>query len=122
MFSYLLTFLPHFVAQSSCTNDSNFLSFPTWYKYLNAAPPDCEPVIRSLTDLWLILAAVMEIVLRIGALLAIGFIIWASWRMISSQGDPNTIKEARSTIINAAIGLIITIVAAIAVNFVAGRF
>lgn len=107
---------------AQCASDQNLLSFPTWYKYLNPVPPDCEPTLRSLTDFWLIAAAILEILLRLGALLSVGFIIWGGFRILSSQGDPNTIKESRDTILNAVIGLVITIIATISVNFLAGQF
>lgn len=109
-------------AASSCTKDSGLLGFPTWYKYLNPVGKDCDPQIRSLTDFWLIAAALLEILLRIGILMSVGFIIWAGFRLLTSQGEPGTIKESRDTILNAIIGLVITIIASVAVNFIAGRF
>jgi ABC-type Fe3+ transport system permease subunit len=109
------------VAQS-CQTDSNFLSFPTWYKYLSLAPPDCEPTVSKLTDFWLVLAALLEILIRLGAMVAVGFIIWGSIRLIVSQGEPNSVKDARNTIINAVIGLVITVLATIGVSFLSGRF
>lgn len=105
-----------------CQADTNLLSFPTWYKYLNPVGAECEPQIRSLKDIWLVAAAILDILLRLGALLSVGFIVWAGFRFLTSQGDPGTIKESRDTIINAVIGLVITVIAAISVNFIAGRF
>jgi ABC-type Fe3+ transport system permease subunit len=109
-------------AASSCTEDSSLLGFPTWYKYLNPVGADCEPQLRSLTDFWLIAAALLEILLRIGILASVIFITWAGFRLLTSQGDPNSVKEARDTILNAVIGLIIMIIATVSVNFFAGRF
>lgn len=109
--------------QTSCQTADNFLSFPTWYKYLNTSiGNNCEPTITRLTDFWLVLLALIEIALRLGGLVAVGFIIWGSWRLIVSQGDPNSIKDARGTILNAIIGLVIMVVATTAVNVFAGRF
>lgn len=110
------------VTGNPCSTSQGLFSFPTWYKYLSPAPPDCEPTIRSLTDFWLIAAAILEIILRLGVLLSVGFITWGGFRILTSQGDPNTIKESRDTILNAVIGLVITIIATVSVNFVAGRF
>lgn len=105
-----------------CSANDNFFSFPTWYKYLNPTGDECEPVIGSLTDFWLIAAAILEILLRLAAMLSVGFIVWGGFRILTSQGDPNTIKESRDTILNASIGLVIAIIATVSVNFVAGKF
>ncbi len=63
--------------------------------------------------------ALVEIMLRIAGLVAVGFVIYGGFRFIVSQGEPENAKAARETIMNAIIGLIITIVAAAVVNFVA---
>lgn len=115
-----LTSLYYFAA--NCKVATNFLSFPTWYKYLPTTGSDCTPVLSSIKDFWLIAAALLEIVLRVGVMLSIGFIIWGGIRILTSQGDPNTIKESRETILNAVIGLVITVIATASVSFIAGKF
>jgi len=103
----------------------NFLFFPPWYKYLpsNGYDPSgmCTPKINGLNDIWLVAAAVLEILLRVATLAAIGFIIFGSFEYITSQGEPDKTSKARSTIVNAAIGLVIAIMATAIINFVAGR-
>lgn len=104
-------------AADSC---SHFLGFPTWYEYVHA-PGNCSQVqINSLSDIWLIVAAVIEILLRIAALAAIGFIIAGGFQYVTSQAEPDKTNQARSTIINALVGLVIAIMAATIVNFIAG--
>jgi len=119
----------HYAA--SCAGGS-FLGFPKWYKYLDgqevtstvgpAGAKVCTPMIGGLTDIWLIVAAVIEMLLRIGALFAIAIVVYGSIQFITSQGEPSKTQAARSTIINALIGLVITISAATAVSFIAGSF
>jgi hypothetical protein len=102
----------------------NFLSLPTWYKYLPSEPGSnpCAAKIHSITDVWLIAAAVIEILLRVAALAAIAMIIYAGIQYITSEGQPDKAASALKTIINAAIGLVLVVSAAALVSFVAGRF
>jgi hypothetical protein len=101
----------------------DFLFFPTWYKYLDGTPDAnglCTPKITGINDLWLIVAAIIEILLRVAALAAIGFIIYGGFEYLTSQGEPDKTTRARGTIINALVGLVIAISAAAIVNFIAG--
>ena len=64
--------------------------------------------------------AVFEIILRLGGIIAVIFVIVGGFQFITSQGEPDRIKNARGTIINALIGLVITISATVIVNLVSG--
>lgn len=113
-----------------CGSSGNLLSFPTWYKYLKSAEQvdygngvaKCTPSLGSINDVWLVIAAVIEILLRVGALLAVGFIIWGAIRYTMSQGEPDKLSQARNTIVNALVGLVIAVSATAMISFVAGRF
>lgn len=112
----MITQLSNFAADKC----SHFLGFPTWYEYVHD-PNNCSVIkIDKLSDIWLIVAAVIEILLRIAALAAIGFIIAGGFQYVTSQGEPDKTNQARSTIINALVGLVIAIMAATIVNFIAG--
>ena len=120
---------------AACSGGS-FFGFPTWYKYLGEIkdlPPEaskpigtvseqCVPVINSLSDVWLIVAAVIEILLRIGILVALTFVVVGGVRYIMSQGEPDKTAQAKNTIQNALIGLVISITATALITFIAGRF
>lgn len=121
---------------ASCRG-GNFLGFPPWYKYLPGAdntiydygskPPlvighACTPQIHAIGDVWLIGMAILEMLLRVAALAAIVLVVWGGIQFISSQGEPDKTAKARSTVINALIGLVISVSAAAIVSFVAGRF
>jgi hypothetical protein len=104
-----------------CTQSSaGFLGFPTWYKYLNPTFEDgeCKLNIEFPQDLTGILLAVFEIILRIGGLAAVGFIIFGGFQYLISQGEPDRTKGAKSTILNALIGLAITLSATAIVNLI----
>jgi hypothetical protein len=69
--------------------------------------------------IWLIGLAIFEDLLRVAGLAAVGFIIYGGIRFITSQGEPENTRAAQSTIINALVGLVIAIVAAATVSFIA---
>ncbi len=102
------------------SGDMLFGIIPTWYKYLEFSP-DCTVIISKIDDFLKIGGAVIEIVLRLGAIAAIGFIIFGGFRFVTSMGDPEGIKNARNTIINAVIGLALMILSTTIVSFIAGR-
>ncbi len=115
---------------------SNFLSFPHWYEYMHGviaatpgadlrkgAPPAdtiCSPSIQNINDVWLIVAAVIEILLRVAALVAVFMIIYGAITYVTSQGVPEKTSNAKDTIANALIGLAIAITASAIVAFIAG--
>ncbi len=127
----MMDFLYRFAA--SC-GGGNLLGFPSWYKYLpgttemakDGSGVDigtvCTPKIQSINDVWLIVAAVVEILLRVAALAAIALIVWGGIQFVMSQGEPDKAAKARSTVINAIVGLVIAVTATVLVSFVAGQF
>jgi len=123
----------HFVSllAASCTpKGGGFLGFPTWYKYLGGvSSPNgagqaniCLPKVGALSDVWLVIAAIVEILLRLAGYAAIFFVIYGGVQYITSQGEPDKASRARTTLLNALIGLVIAISATILVTFIAGRF
>ena len=105
-------------AQPGCK--SSFFGLPYWYTYLNVtAPPGCTPQIQGLNDIWLIVAAIIEIALRIAAIVAVVFIIYGGFGYVTSQGDPEGTAKAKSTLVNALIGLAVAVMAAVIVSFIA---
>jgi len=123
-----------FAAGGACdpTPGSGFLGFPTWFQYLDGemvstnngftVAEKCQPVINGLNDIWKIVAAVLDILLRVASIAAIIFVLYGGVVYIISQGSPDKTKQALNTIINALVGLIITIIAAAVVGFIAGSF
>jgi hypothetical protein len=109
---------------ATCTQkDDNFLGFPTWYKYLQLES-DCSITVDFEGDpavLGKILLAVFEIMLRVGGIAAVIFVLYGSIQYLISQGEPENLKNARTTIMNALIGLIITMFATGIVNLIGGR-
>ncbi len=121
---------------SYCEPKSNVLGLPTWYKYLpgkinpkGGCDPqlNCDPAnandacnVQSGVDaskLALIGLAIVELLLRLAGLITVGVVVAGGFKYITSQGQPDATKSARQTIINGLIGMTITIIATISINF-----
>ena len=127
----LSALLSHFAA---CTS-STFFGLPTWYKYLVAAgkmqdDPDtgrCEFISMNGTggfqvqDLSLVGLALVDIALRVAALVAVGYVIYGGMQFVLAQGDTERTKRARQTVINSLIGLIIALISTGLVAFIGRR-
>ncbi len=98
---------------------AGFFGFPTWYEYLpkNTAG---DPSIENIMDFWLIAAAGLEMIVRAAGIIAVGYFIYSGFRMMTSQGNPDQIAQARTGMLHATVGLVITILAANLVALVAG--
>jgi len=115
------------------SDKGQFLGIPHWYEYLKSgkqlyvngiADGPCTPQLIetdgggvTLLDFWLIALAVIGILLRLTGIIALFMVIYGGFKYITSQGNPDATKGARETIINAFIGIVITIIAAASVNF-----
>ena len=113
----------------SCTPSSaSFYGFPTWYAYLpskyqlSSRGLTCSPTIKSISDVWLIVAAAIEILLRLAGIAAVFMILYGGVRYTTSMGNPEETASARRTIIYSLIGLLIAISAAFLITFVATTF
>ncbi len=107
-----------------------FLGLPTWYKYLELGEQDGDPcaIIGPEGDeggldmravVGRVALAITEILLRLAAVISVGFVMYGGFRYIISQGEPDSAKVARQTILNALIGLVISIIATGLVFFIA---
>ena len=116
-------------------NNGQFFGLPTWYQYLETAEKSnsdgsktCEIVGPASDDgsgrldvtkvATLVILAVIDILLRVGGIVAFVFVFIGGAKYVQSQGDPGKEKEARATIINALIGVAITVIATGAVTFI----
>jgi hypothetical protein len=117
---------------AGCDESSSFLGFPTWYRYLDIGEKDGDPCavtgpLNEEGDLdWrsagaLVGIAVVEILLRISTIIAVGFVMYGGFRYITSQGEPENTKSARQTIINSLIGLVVSLIATGLVAFIASQ-
>lgn len=105
----------------------NVLTFPTWYRGLqDPATCDIESPGSGETALgdfiWKIVLNVIEIALQLVGYLAVGFIIYGGFVYITGAGSPDKITAGRKIILNAVIGLVISIFSIAIVNLVLRGF
>jgi amino acid transporter len=118
--------MPATVSADACQTDvdSSFLNFPTWYRGLCEAGSD---KIQDLKDkspaqfIFTIALNIVDIALRVAAIIAVGFVIFGGFRYVTSQGVPEATKNAQDTIVKAVVGLVIALSAAAAVSFIVWR-
>jgi hypothetical protein len=109
-----------YLASASCLNHGIF-GFPTWYQYLSCNS-DGSPVINNINDIWSIVAAIVDILLKFSALLAVGIVIYAGATYMTSGGNAEKTNRAKNTLISAAVGLLICSISIALVHFIAGSF
>jgi len=111
-------------AEPVCSNSTTFLGIPAWYEYLDVnkdgsgggcrvKAPDGKSVII------LIALAVVDILLRLSALVALIFVVYGGFRFTTAQGSPDAISKGKKTIVNALVGLVIAVLASQIVKFAA---
>lgn len=116
--------LPDFMYQFAAACQTKGITIiPSWYKYIDGEQVQgrCELKFRFPDDIGAILLALIEILLRIGAIVAVAFVIYGGFLYITSQGEPDKALQARTTIINALVGLMIAILATGIVTFIGGQ-
>lgn len=126
--------------------DNTLLGIPAWYKYLpgegvqqinkDGSPGDvvCQPTIKTVTsasgeeekipinNILLIVAAIIEILIRVAGLAAFIYLIYGGFLYLTSSGSADQVSKAGSTLLNAAIGLGIAISSTAIIGFFADRF
>ena len=108
----------------ACDEGRTFFTFPTWDQYLEKNEVQgCTITGFSFPgDIWLVVLALLDMAFILGAYIAAGFIIYGGFLMMSGQGAPEKIAQARKVIADAITGLIITLIATAIIDFVANRF
>lgn len=100
--------------------DDSFLGIPSWHKGLTDA--DCNIQLDSVMDIWHIVLNIADMLLRLSIYFAIGFIIYGGVQFVISQGSPDKVAAAKKTILNAVIGLVLSIMATAIVGYIGGLF
>jgi len=98
---------------------AGFFGLPTWYEYLPKDEVTHKPKIQNINDIWLIAAAVLDMLVKAAGLIAVGLIIYNGFMLITSQGNPERVARARTGLLQAVVGLVIVIISAGLVSLVA---
>ncbi len=121
------------VTYHTCTSAQKILTFPVWYDGLTVSDTDCNIVDPSALNtatngtnnglsnfIWRIVLNLIDIALQVVGYIAVGFILYGGFSMITSNGSPDSNAKARKTILNAVIGLVISIGSVAIVNLIMG--
>jgi hypothetical protein len=101
--------------------------FVPWYQYLEGegSGKECKPKFPGPDDnpdyvkgVSLIALAILDSLIRISGLIAVGYIIYGAIRYVTSQGEPGGISSAKNTITNAVVGLVIVMLSVGVVQFI----
>ncbi len=120
----MIQLFTNFADATSCKFNGSFLKFPTWYKYLPGNVDDhkvCHPALGSISDIWLVGAAILEILLRVAAIVAVFYLLYGGITYVTSQGEPDKTQKAKMTIISGLGGLLVAVTATALVAFIAGH-
>ncbi|HEX9679477.1 MAG TPA: hypothetical protein VGA08_02545 [Candidatus Saccharimonadales bacterium] len=106
---------------AACRPGAGFsLGLPTWYQYLECT--NSAPQINELNDILLIGAAIIEILIFVAGVLTVFWMIYGGIAFITSQGAPDRVAQARQTLIYAAAGLVVAVVAKGIVSYIFSQF
>ena len=111
-------------SEKSSVCEGRFLGFPTWYRGLVSESGNCNVnLLGSGTDglsksIWKIVLNVIEAAMMLVGYLSVIFIIYGGILFVTSAGSADGVKKAKSSITNAVIGLVISIVAIAVVEFI----
>ena len=116
-------------AADTCNKNGSFLGFAPWYRGLQKSKTDCSIVSpkdmgpNGLSNfIWTIALNVIDDMLRLAGFICVGFIIYGGFKYMTSTGSSDGMSKAKTTILNAIIGLVISVLSIAIVNVAAGSF
>lgn len=127
LFNVLLSFNVYAEARipgSEHCYSANLLGIPQWYQYVPLST-DCNINTGAISQKniipILIAMGIFDIILYLTGMIAAFIIMYGGFRYLISAGEPQKISAAKTTIINAIVGLVIALVASQIVGFIAGK-
>jgi hypothetical protein len=113
-----------YAADASC--EVRILGIPPWYQGLSSKDASGKCSIDAPKDgkvadfIWHIALNIIEIALYLVGYIAIFFILYGGFQFLTGGSNPSQIEKARKTILNAVVGLVISISAVVIVNLIFG--
>lgn len=103
--------------------DAGLLGIPPWYRGLtddkcNIVSPDSVGGLESF--IWRVVLNIIEIALVAAAYLAVFFIIYGGFLFMTGGGNPSQVERGRKSVMNAVIGLVISMGAIAITRFIFG--
>jgi len=125
MIATLITALPGVQTFAAACSKPTFFGLVPWYQYLKLDSScnvtsfnDPNSIIGPQSGLLLVGLAILDDLIRVAALVAVGYIIYGGIQYVTSQGSPDATSKAQQTIINALIGVVVAVVASGLVTFI----
>lgn len=130
---------PTIVATAPAACSSGFFGLESWYHFMppdelgfrgdpcaihcfnffvQNKPNDCG---ESNSDIPGVILAIVDDLLRVAALAALAFIFAGAFKYVGSRGNSERTASAESTLLNALIGLAISLVAVAVVSFIGNK-
>lgn len=103
--------------------NDRLLTFPAWFKGLTDGECNIKSPQQSgglPTFIWTIVLNVIEMALQIVGYLAVGYIIRGGFKYMTAIGDPGEVAKAKKIIMDAVIGLVLSIFSVAIVNLISG--
>lgn len=94
------------------------LAYPGWYNGLTCN--GSQPALTNLNDTWVIVMNIIQWIIITAGYAAVVFIIVGGFMYMTAQGEPSKIAEAKKSITNAIIGLVVALAAVMIVRTVQG--
>lgn len=125
--SALMVAAPQTASAAAANNPAcamGILTFPVWYRGLvddtTCAMKSPDQVGGLSSYIWKIVLNLLDIALQLVGYIAVGFIIYGGFMFMTAGGDSATVAKGRKTILNAVIGLAISIGSVAIVNLITG--
>lgn len=117
-------------APDACAASGSFFGFKAWYNTLtvvNKATNSCDIKSPSAVGglsifIWTIVLNIIDDLLMAVGFASVGYIMWGGFRYMTSEGSSAGMARAKSQILNAIIGLVISVVSVAIVRLVVGSF
>lgn len=105
------------LSNPSCA--SSLLTLPVWYRGLTVSNSDCEVMLDDDPNAaWIIALNLTEALLHVVGYVAGIFVLVGGFRYMTSTGEPDRIANAKKTITNAIVGLVIALFSVAIINFI----
>lgn len=114
---------PQIAFADACSDKGRILTIPPWYKDLQNS--DCKTLktpneVGGLSNyIWKIVLNIIEIMLHLVGYICVAFIIYGGFIFMTAGGSDGAAK-GRTTLLNAVIGLVISMASIAIVNLVTG--
>lgn len=133
MFAAIINTLNSQIFAVACAKPKFLGIFEPWYQYLDVQKQVIHDksgdsfttcavqnfhLLGGNSSFLLVALAILDDLVRLAGLVAVGFVIYGGIQYVTSQGSPNETSKAQGTIINALVGVVLAMLATGLVSFI----